>query len=287
MCWRDSSTSICPMGARASGGSCWRATPPSSPAAASTPISIPPTRVANSFSASRRTIAETQGTGANPSCFIRQEETMRDAKTGVPGALGVGRREFLQGVSAATLIGAGLLPGRRTLAATQASWVGWQGYDDPLKAGTFLADNGIELVTSYINSNEEIITKLQAGGVGQTDLVTIYYGHIPLLVAADLAEPIDEGRVPGISDIFPEFLNVDVLRHDGKLYAVPFTWGTLSMIYDPAAIPAPTSWKDCLKDEVKGKVAMVDDMTGLLATWAPIAVGTKTPTRLKIGRAHV
>jgi spermidine/putrescine-binding protein len=51
----------------------------------------------------------------------------------------------------------------------------------------------------------------------------------------------------GIGDIFPEFLNVDVLRHDGKLYAVPFTWGTLSMIYDPAAIAAPTSWKDCLK----------------------------------------
>jgi spermidine/putrescine-binding protein len=196
------------------------------------------------------------------------------------GLPAIDRRRFLQGASVATLAGAGLLPARGTLAATQASWVGWQGYDDPLKAGTFLADNDIELVTSYINSNEEIITKLQAGGKGQTDLVTIYYGHVPILVAAGLAEPIDESRVPGIGDIFPEFLNVDVLRHDGKLYAVPFTWGTLSMIYDPAAIAAPTSWKDCLKDEVKGKVAMVDDMTGLLATWAPIAVGTQTPTRL-------
>ena len=86
--------------------------------------------------------------------------------------------------------------------------------------------------------------------------------------------------VPGIDDIFPEFLNVDVLRNDGKLYAVPFTWGTLSMVYDPAAIAQPTSWKDALKDEYKGKVAMVDDMTGLLATWAPIVTGTKTPTRI-------
>jgi spermidine/putrescine-binding protein len=70
------------------------------------------------------------------------------------------------------------------------------------------------------------------------------------------------------------------LRKDGKLYAVPFTWGTLSMIYDPAAISKPTSWKDALKDEYKGKVAMVDDATGLLATWAPIVTGTKTPTRI-------
>jgi spermidine/putrescine-binding protein len=159
-------------------------------------------------------------------------------------------------------------------------WVGWQGYDEPLKLGSFLKDNGISLATTYINTNEEIITRLQAGGAGQTDLITIYFGHIPILVAADLLEPIDESRLPGIKDVFPEFLNVDPIRRDGKLYAMPFTWGTLSMIYDPAAAPRPTSWKDCLKDEFKGKVCLVDDATGLLATWAPIVTGTETPTRI-------
>jgi spermidine/putrescine transport system substrate-binding protein len=143
---------------------------------------------------------------------------------------------------------------------------GWQGYDEPLKLGNFQADNGMTLATTYINTNEEIITKLQAGGAGQTDLITIYYGHIPILIGADLVEPIDEAMLPGIKDIFPEFLNVDAIRKDGKLYASPFTWGTLSMVYDPAAIQKPVSWKDCLKDEFRGKVALVDDATGLLAT---------------------
>ena len=50
----------------------------------------------------------------------------------------------------------------------------------------------------------------------------------------------------------------------------------------PQSMAAPTSWRDCLKEEVKGKVAMVDDMTGLIATWAPIAVGTTTPTRINL-----
>jgi spermidine/putrescine-binding protein len=193
----------------------------------------------------------------------------------------IDRRQLLIGAAGAAAI-AGFSRGAAT--ATQVSWVGWQGYDEPLKAGTFLADRGIELATTYINSNEEILTKLQAGGRGQVDLVTIYYGHVPLMVAAGLAEPIDEARVPGLGQVFPEFLNVDVLRRDGQLYAVPFTWGTLSMVYDPAATPAPTSWRDCLKDEVKGKVAMVDDMTGLIATWAPIAVGTATPTRIDMAQ---
>jgi spermidine/putrescine transport system substrate-binding protein len=190
----------------------------------------------------------------------------------------IGRRSFVAGAAALT---AGIATGLRpAFADTQVVWVGWQGYDEPLKLGSFLKDNGISLATTYINTNEEIITRLQAGGAGQTDLITIYFGHIPILVAADLLEPIDESKLPGIKDVFPEFLNVDPIRRDGKLYAMPFTWGTLSMIYDPAAAPKPTSWKDCLKDEFKGKVSLVDDATGLLATWAPIVTGTKTPTRI-------
>jgi len=189
-----------------------------------------------------------------------------------------GRRSFVAGAAALTAgITTGLHP---AFADTQVVWVGWQGYDEPLKLGSFLKDNGISLATTYINTNEEIITRLQAGGAGQTDLITIYFGHIPILVAADLLEPIDESKLPGIKDVFPEFLNVDSIRRDGKLYAMPFTWGTLSMIYDPAAAPKPASWKDCLKEEYKGKVALVDDATGLLATWAPIVTGTKTPTRI-------
>jgi spermidine/putrescine-binding protein len=191
--------------------------------------------------------------------------------------LTITRRQALGGAVALTALGVPTIPAS---AAEPLNWVGWQGYDEPLKLGTFLTDNGMTLATTYINTNEEIITKLQAGGAGQTDLITIYYGHIPILIGADLVEPIDESKVPGIGDIFPEFLNVDVLRKDGKLYAVPFTWGTLSMVYDPAAIPKPASWKDCLKDEYKGKVALVDDATGLIATWAPIVTGTKTPTRI-------
>jgi spermidine/putrescine transport system substrate-binding protein len=192
---------------------------------------------------------------------------------------GLTRRTVLAG--SAALFG-GSLFARTASAATTVTWMGWQGYDDPLKAGTFLADNGIDLATTYINANEEIITKLQAGGAGQLDLATIYFGHVPILNAADLIEPIEEAKIPGLDKVFPEFLGIDSIRLEGKLYAIPFTWGTLPMIYDPAAIPAPTSWKDCLKDEYKGKVAMTDDISGLISTWAPIVTGTKTPTRLSL-----
>lgn len=187
------------------------------------------------------------------------------------------RRLLLAG-AATVAIGSVVGPGTAS-AKTTLTWMGWQGYDAPLKQGTFLADNDAELATTYIADNGEVITKLQAGGA--VDLVTIFFGRVPILIAADLVEPIDESRVPGIDKIFPRFLDIDSIRRDGKLYAIPFTWGVLPMIYDPAVVgEAPTSWNDCLKDEFKGKVAMADDMSGLIATWAQIATKTATPTRL-------
>ena len=129
---------------------------------------------------------------------------MRIHKDDLARFAGLDRRQFLMALAAA---GGGLAMGASpSFADTTVNWVGWQGYDEPLKVGTFLKDNGISLATTYINSNEEIITRLQAGGAGQVDFITIYFGHVPILIAADLIEPIDESKVPGIGDMFPEFL---------------------------------------------------------------------------------
>ena len=73
------------------------------------------------------------------------------------------RRQFMAALGAAGASMAGATP---ACAETTVNWIGWQGYDEPLKVGTFLKDNDIALATTYINSNEEIITRLQAGGAG-------------------------------------------------------------------------------------------------------------------------
>jgi spermidine/putrescine-binding protein len=206
------------------------------------------------------------------------EETPMGIRKDLAYPRGLDRRQCLAALaSVGGLLAAGCEP---MASQITVNWVGWQGYDKPLKLGSFLKENGIVLATTYINTNEEVVARLLAGGKGHVDLVTIDYSRVPLLIAADLVEPVNQSRVPGIGSIFPEFLGVEAIRKDGKLYGVPLTWGTMSLVYDPAATTKPTSWKDALKDEFKGKVAMVDDMTGLLATWAPIVVGTKSPTRL-------
>jgi spermidine/putrescine transport system substrate-binding protein len=191
------------------------------------------------------------------------------------------RRSLLAGVAAVGGAAALGLGSRPADAATTMTWMGWQGYETPIKAGTFLKDNDIDFQPTFIASNEEIITKLQAGGIGKTDLITMYFGYLPLMAEAGLLEPIEPTKVEQFGDLIPQFTGHDAIRKDGQLYGVPWNWGSLPLMYDPAQVPtAPESWTDLMKPEYKGKVAMVDDPLGNLLIWGTVVTGKPMGTLL-------
>ena len=191
------------------------------------------------------------------------------------------RRGFLAGSAAIGGLAA-LGAGARTAdAATTMTWMGWQGYETPIKAGTFLKDNDIDFQPTFIASNEEIITKLQAGGIGKTDLITMYFGYLPLMAEGGLLEPIEPGNVDQFGDLIPQFTGHEAIKKDGKLYGVPWNWGSLPLMYDPEQVPTPpASWTDLMKPEFKGKVAMVDDPLGNLLIWGTVVTGKPMGTLL-------
>ena len=113
------------------------------------------------------------------------------------------------------------------------TWMGWQGYETPIKAGSFLKDNDIDFQPTFIASNEEIISKLQAGGVGKTDIITMYFGYLPLMADGGLLEPIDPSKIAQFGDLIPQFTGNDAIRKDGQLYGVPWNWGSLPLCMIP------------------------------------------------------
>jgi spermidine/putrescine transport system substrate-binding protein len=193
-------------------------------------------------------------------------------------AWALSRRGFLGG--AAALAGLGL-QANPAAAKTTMTWMGWQGYETPIKSGSFLADNDIDFQPTFIASNEEIITKLQAGGIGKTDLITMYFGYLPIMAEAGLLEPIDPAKVAQFGDLVPQFTAQSSIRFKDQLYGVPWNWGSLPLMYDPAQVAAPPkSWRDIKKPEFKGKVAMVDDPLGNLLIWGTVVTGKKMGTLL-------
>ena len=191
------------------------------------------------------------------------------------------RRRVLKGAAALGGLAAAGLPPRKAHAATTMTWMGWQGYETPILAGTFLEDNDIDFQPTFISSNEEIITKLQAGGTGRTDLITMYFGYLPLMAEGGLLEPVDPTKIEQFDDLIPQFTSEESIRHDGNLLGVPWNWGSLPLMYDPAVVTtAPTSWLDIMKPEHEGKVAMVDDPLGNLLIWGTVVTGKPMGTIL-------
>ena len=192
----------------------------------------------------------------------------------------VSRRGFNAGLMAAAGMAAVGL-GSREARAAEIVFLGWQGYDEPLFVDDFMDREGIQLSTTYIGNNDEIVTKLRAGGVGNIDIVTPYMGYVPLLAQTDLIAPIDVSLVPNLENVLPLFKNDSNINVEGTLYAVPFTWGAFPMMYDPAVVPeAPESWDDLFKAEYEGKVGLMDDALGNIMLAARIVTDAESATFL-------
>ncbi len=194
----------------------------------------------------------------------------------------VTRRTAMRTGLAAAAAAAGLIP-VRTYAATTVTFLGWQGYDDPVVYDDYIKSKDITLNTTYIGNNDEIVTKLRSGGIGSIDLVTPYMGYIPLMVRLGILQPVDRAKIPNLEKVIPLFLNDPNLNPGGVLHAVPFTWGSGPMLYDPAVVKSPPeSWMDLMKPEYTGKVVMMDDPLGNMML-AAIINGAKMPTQLSAG----
>jgi spermidine/putrescine transport system substrate-binding protein len=192
---------------------------------------------------------------------------------------GLSRRSLLQTTAALGGLVGGLGP-RLARAATTMTWMGWQSYEVAIKTGSFLQDNDIDFQPTFIASNEEILTRLQAGGEA-TDLVTMYFGYLPLMAESGMIQPIDPARVPLLDRLVRQFTTQPGIFHDGKLMGVPWNWGSLPIMYDPAVVAAPpASWLDVTKPEYKGKVAMVDDPLSALMVWGTVVTDAKVGTLL-------
>jgi spermidine/putrescine transport system substrate-binding protein len=212
---------------------------------------------------------------------MNKSKSLLDAACELSRLSALSRRSLLKGSAALGAVAAAGLFARPAHAATTMTWMGWQGYETPIKAGTFLKDNDIDFQPTFISSNEEIITKLQAGGIGKTDIITMYFGYLPLMAEGGLLEPLDPARIEQFNDLIPQFTSQEVIRKDGKLYGVPWNWGSLPLMYDPEQVKTPPeSWTDLMKPEFKGKVAMVDDPLGNLLIWGTVVTGKPMGTIL-------
>ena len=149
----------------------------------------------------------------------------------------------------------------------QLNYLGWEGYDLPKAFQPFNDQYGVVLNTTYIGSNDEVITKMKAGGPGTYDVGDINARYLNLMATTGMIIPLDESKLPNLVDLFPAWKERGFGYIDGKLYAVPAFFATTGICYRADKVAEP-DWSFYTKPEYQGKYAVSSNGMSDMYIWA-------------------
>lgn len=173
----------------------------------------------------------------------------------------------------------------------------FEGYAEPEWVTPFEKETGAKINVTSVSSVDEMFSKMSADGGKGFDLVTIDTSLFKRYTDHSLILPIDLNNVPNYkTDLLPEFQNLPVDIIGGKVYGVPYAWGSLPLTYNADVVqPTPDSWQVMWDPKYKGEVLLLDEPQNSVVTMALAQGGYKDLwnfsdtdfTRLKEGFASL
>jgi spermidine/putrescine transport system substrate-binding protein len=139
----------------------------------------------------------------------------------------------------------------------------WGDYDDPELVGALAESSlGVKMKVDYFGSNEDLITKLAAGGGSSSgfDIVVPTGPYIVQMVQKGLIQKFDKSLLPNMVNLDPAFLSQAWDKNNE--YSVCKNWGTFGFFYDTTKIKKElNTWQDFLDacmGEASGQCAVID-----------------------------
>ena len=133
----------------------------------------------------------------------------------------------------------------------------WGEYIDESLITKFEEETGIEVNYFFAPSNEELYSRLETGGVNYDVIVPSDY-MIARLIAEDRLQKLDYSLIPNYEKIDDQYKNLS-FDPDNE-YSVPYTWGTLGIIYNTTMVDEPiTSWEVMFSDQYAEDILLIDN----------------------------
>lgn len=131
---------------------------------------------------------------------------------------------------------------------------GSDGYLDVNAA--FTEATGIKVNYMTFDSNESLYTKLKTGGSTFDVIIPSDY-MVARLIEEDMLEPLNFDNIPNYRYIDEEFKGTSF--DPTNTYSVPYTWGTVGLIYNTKYVDEVTSWNALWDSRYTGKILMFDN----------------------------
>ncbi|ETP73560.1 spermidine/putrescine-binding periplasmic protein [Lachnospiraceae bacterium JC7] len=137
-------------------------------------------------------------------------------------------------------------------------------YIDPELIDMFEEETGINVVYDVFETLEEMYPVIEAGGVIYDCVCPSDY-MIEKMIQKNLLQEINYDNIPNIKYIGEDYLKMASEFDPGNKYAVPYTWGTVGILYntgmlDELGIPYPTKWSDLWNPALKNEILMQDSV---------------------------
>lgn len=130
----------------------------------------------------------------------------------------------------------------------------------------FEKETGIKVVEDIYSSNEEMFTKLKAGGDGY-DIVMPSADYAEIMMKEDMIDKLDKENLPSYSNLDP--LVLEKLHHfdPNNDYEVPYLIGATIIAVNKKYVPNfPRDYSIYNMSELKGRMTLLDDMREVMTS---------------------
>src|SRR5213593_4494150 len=157
----------------------------------------------------------------------------------------------------------------------------WEGYADPAFVRAFEESHHCKVSASYMGSSDELVAKLRGGSAGNYDVISPSSDVATSIASAGLALPLDLAKIPAYEELSPQLTSLPLVRVNGQVFGVPFTWGPNPMIYDITAFSRPPdTWNVFWDTKYRGKISVWDDLSTVYMAAQVLGYDKPDPSQL-------
>ncbi|GAB1538911.1 ABC transporter substrate-binding protein [Scytonema sp. NUACC21] len=179
------------------------------------------------------------------------------------------RRKFIQAalaLSSLSLSACGWRLGNVRASATTGSRdqmyiYTWEQYTDKELLKTFSTQTGIKVFADLYDSNEAMLSKVQAGGGSAYSVIYPSDYMVRKMVDLGLLKELERDRLIGLDNLFPRFQNP--IYDPRNTHSIPFSWGTTGFIYNSEKLKVPPDNWDYLwenKQLLSKRMTLMNDV---------------------------
>ncbi len=153
-----------------------------------------------------------------------------------------------------------LLPLAPGLAAGEATLrlLTWPGYADADLVRQFEQRHGVRVEVTLVGNDDVLRSKLARNNGEDYDLIAANTAEIEHYVQQKLLQPLQPARIKNTSRQlwrFRDYPKIPGITHDGKVYAIPYTYSEMGLIYDRSQFREPPQSITSLWDpKLQGRV---------------------------------